>query len=263
MTEITTMALDALRGEIDSIDHQLLELLHRRLVICARVAEHKRDHNIPMMQQDRLDALHAKASDFAEHHGIEKEFLRELFELITHETCRQEDVVIGEQAGATRSILTRKAVRIDHVAIAVRDLEAAIAHFRDHYGFDVCERRTVSGTVSGMDSATLRAGGVTFVLCEGDSPHSNVSRYVEYYGPGVQHIAIAVRDQRELLDDLFERGADLLTGIINAPGLDQSFTKREPNSGIQLEFVSRTDNDGFHDANVQELFMAMEREDVY
>jgi chorismate mutase-like protein len=263
MIETATVALDALREQIDSIDLQLLELVNHRLETCARVAEHKRDHNITMMQQDRLDALQTKVSDFAEHHGIEKEFLRELFELITHETCRLEDAVIGTRAGATRSILARKAVRIDHIAIAVRDLEAAIVHFRDHYGFDVLERRAVSGAVSGMDSATLRAGGVTFVLCEGDSRRSNVSRYVENYGPGVQHVAIAVRDQSELLDDLFERGADLLTGIINAPGLDQSFTKREPNSGIQMEFVSRTDNDGFHDANVQELFMAMEREDVY
>jgi 4-hydroxyphenylpyruvate dioxygenase-like putative hemolysin len=90
-----------------------------------------------------------------------------------------------------------------------------------------------------------------------------VSRYIEHYGPGVQHIAIEVDGQEALLEDLRQRKNDMLTGIIHASGLDQSFTKRETNTGIQVEFVTRTGNTGFHDDNVRELFAAMERENVY
>ncbi|WP_445271854.1 hypothetical protein, partial [Streptomyces sp. DSM 41978] len=131
------------------------------------------------------------------------------------------------------------------------------------YGFELVERRVVDGAASGMDSATLQAGGVTFVLCQGDSPESNVSRYIEHYGPGVQHVALEVSEQAQVQDDLRERDADLLTGIIHGPGLDQSFTRRDTNSGIQLEFVTRTGNEGFDDTNVRELFTAMERDGAF
>jgi chorismate mutase-like protein len=261
MTVTNTSELAALREDIDSIDDALLDLLRRRVRTCERIADYKRDNGVPMMQQDRLDALRGKLRDYAAAHELDEEFLADVFDVVTQEACRLEDAVIEGRTASNG--LAGRARRIDHVAIAVRDLEQAITMFRDRYGFAVLERRQVQGEVSGMDSATLRAGGVTFVLCQGDSPRSNVSQYIEHYGPGVQHIAIAVRGQRELLDDLADRGADLLTGVINAPGLDQSFTKREANTGVQLEFVTRTDNDGFSDNNVRELFAAMERENVY
>jgi methylmalonyl-CoA epimerase len=191
---------------------------------------------------------------------------------VVGEGCRFEDEIIGTSDGtaaparngqAARSVFARSAIGIDHVAIAVRDLDAAIAYYGDVLGFELRERRQISGRISGMDSAVMEAGGVKFVLVEGDSPESNVSRYIEAYGPGVQHVAIEVPDPQEALDDLRARGADLLTGIIHGPGLDQIFTKREPSSGIQLEIIARAENDGFDPSNVQELFEAMERENVF
>jgi chorismate mutase-like protein len=261
MTTSMTESLAELRERLDRTDDALLELLATRLRTCREIAERKRAANLPMMAQDRLDALTAKVREFATSHGIDSDFLAELFDLVTTETCRIEDEIISG-AESNRGLAGR-AVRIDHVAIAVRDLDAAIEMFSTRYGFAMLERRQVAGEFSGMDSATMRAGGVTFVLVQGDSPASNVSKYIEHYGPGVQHIAIAVRGQEDLLVDLTGRGANLLTGIIHAPGLDQSFTTREPNSGIQLEFVTRTDNAGFDDNNVRELFAAMERENVF
>lgn len=159
--------------------------------------------------------------------------------------------------------LPERALAIDHVAIAVRSLPEAIGHFRDSYGFEVVEEREVAGEFSGMRTAVLMAGEVKFVLVQGTSPASNVSRYVEHYGPGVQHVAIRVDDAEAVLGDLRERGCDLLTGIIHADGLDQIFTRRDGNSGMQVELISRSRNEGFSNNNVQELFEAMEREDVF
>lgn len=246
------------RGEIDEINEAILDLLRRRTEVCRQVGDHKREHGIPMMQQDRLDALTAKVREFAADHGINATYLKGVFDLITAEACRVESEIIGDGDGGA---LGTRAQRIDHVAIAVRDIDDAISVFERHYGFTLVERRHVDGEFSGMKMATMRAGGVTFVLCEGDSPSSNVRQYIEHYGPGVQHIAIEVRDQPGMLTEFQERGADLLTGVISAPGLDQSFTKRNANTGIQLEFVTRTDNPGF--SNVKELFTAMERENVF
>jgi methylmalonyl-CoA epimerase len=164
--------------------------------------------------------------------------------------------------GAGRG-LAERALAIDHVAIAVHSLPQAVDHFRDSFGFELVEEREVAGEFSGMVTAVLMAGEVKIVLVQGTSPASNVSRYIEHYGPGVQHVAIRVDDAEAALTDLRERGCDLLTGIIHADGLDQIFTRRDANSGMQVELISRSKNEGFSDNNVRELFEAMEREQVF
>ena len=263
-TSTQTSALASFRERIDRVDEQLLSALAERTAICREVAEHKREQGIPMMQPDRVAAVEARWAELAAARGIDEDFARSLARAVVAENCRIEGTMMSaaeDAAGA--SVLGRSAMRIDHVAIAVRDLEAAIAYYRDVLGFTLNERRQISGRISGMDSAVLEAGGVKFVLVQGDSPESNVSRYIEAYGPGVQHVAIEVPDPQAAIDDLRARGADLLTGIIHGPGLDQIFTKREPNSGMQLEIIARAENEGFDPRNVQELFEAMERENVF
>jgi methylmalonyl-CoA epimerase len=266
-TSTQTSALAEFRERIDRVDERLLSALAERTAICREVAEHKREQNIPMMQPDRVAAVEARWAELAAERGLDEDFARSLARAVVAENCRIEGTMISaaERSGddAAASVLGRSAMRIDHVAIAVRDLDAAIAYYGDVLGFALQERRQISGRISGMDSAVMEAGGVKFVLVQGDSPESNVSRYIEAYGPGVQHVAIEVPDPQEAIDDLRARGADLLTGIIRGPGLDQIFTKREPNSGIQLEIIARAENDGFDPANVQELFEAMERENVF
>jgi chorismate mutase-like protein len=261
-----TDALAAFRERIDRVDERLLSALAERTTICREVAEHKRAQGIPMMQPDRVAAVEARWAELAAERGLDEDFARSLSRAVVAESCRVEDEIIGggdAPAPVGESAFARAAVAIDHVAIAVRDLDAAIAYYGDMLGFELEERRQISGRISGMDSAVMKAGGVKFVLVQGDSPESNVSRYIEAYGPGVQHVAIEVPDPQEAFDDLRARGADLLTGIIHGPGLDQIFTKREPNSGIQLEIIARAENDGFDPSNVQELFEAMERENVF
>jgi methylmalonyl-CoA epimerase len=256
-------ALASFRERIDRVDERLLSALAERTAICREVAEHKREQGIPMMQPDRVAAVEARWAELAAERGLDEDFARSLARAVVAENCRIEGTMMSAGESATASVLGRSAMSIDHVAIAVRDLDAAIAHYRDVLGFTLQERRQISGRISGMDSAVMEAGGVKFVLVQGDSPESNVSRYIEAYGPGVQHVAIEVPDPQEAIDDLRARGADLLTGIIHGPGLDQIFTKREPNSGIQLEIIARAENDGFDPSNVQELFEAMERENVF
>lgn len=265
-TSTQTSALAELRERIDRVDEQLLGALAERIAICREVAEHKRAHGIAMMQPERVAAVEQRWAALAGERGLDATFARAVARALVAEGCRVEDAIIDgerEQGGAGRSVFARSAIGIDHVAIAVRDLDAAIAYYGDVLGMELQERRQVSGRVSGMDSAVMTAGGVKFVLVQGDSPASNVSRYVEAYGPGVQHVAIEIPDAQEALEDLTARGADLLTGVINGPGLDQVFTKREPTSGMQLEIIARAEHDGFDPRNVQELFEAMERENVY
>lgn len=262
--EIYDAELDRLRAQLDKFDDELMQALRGRFAICERIAEHKRKHSIPVMQPSRVGVVHARVAAFAVKSGLDANFMRRLYNLIIEEACSLEKTrVAGANDAPAASLLARNASRIDHVAIAVCDLEAAIALFGSQYGFELIDRADIEGVVSGMKTATMRAGGVTFVLCQGTSPKSNVSRYIEAYGPGIQHLAIEVDNQEQVLADAKERGADLLTDIIHGPGLDQSFTRRDTNSGMQLEFVTRVSNQGFDKDNIRKLFSAMERDDVF
>lgn len=261
--------LSDFRQRIDDIDEQIFDLLDQRFTVAREVAAHKRSAGTPMMQPARMREVVDRAVALAGDRALPRDLARGLYELITQETCNVEAEVIAENGKAGAGALPsgdgifERALAIDHVAIAVRSLSEAIAHFRDRYGFEVVEERKVEGDFSGMDTAVLEAGGVKFVLVQGTSPESNVSQYIEHYGPGVQHLAIRVDDAESVLDDLRDRDCDLLTGVIHADGLDQIFTRRDANSGMQIELISRSKNEGFSDSNVRELFEAMERERAF
>ncbi|MGW3471971.1 chorismate mutase family protein [Saccharopolyspora sp. NPDC000995] len=87
--------LEALRAELDSIDLRLLDVLRERIELCVRIAEHKREHGVPMMQPHRIGVVQQRAADYGAEHGIDQVFLRGLYDLVIGETCRVEDLVIG------------------------------------------------------------------------------------------------------------------------------------------------------------------------
>ncbi len=157
-----------------------------------------------------------------------------------------------------------KDTRIDHIAIAVKDLEAALTLYEDVFGFTLMKRREVRGAFSGMKSAELEAGGFSIVLVQGTDPQSQVSRYIERYGSGVQHVAIEVDDVESLTETLSQSGVKFATSIIRADGLIQRFTQRDENSGMMFEFIQRsTKTKGFDPANIQQLFQQLEASEAY
>lgn len=165
---------------------------------------------------------------------------------------------------AQQSVLAEKALAIDHVAIAVHNLEESISFYTQTLGFEVVERRETRGKKTGMISAVLRAGNLTFVLLQGTSPESQVSRYVDTYGPGVQHIAIGIDDLPEVAERLKGDGLSFDTSVIRGSGLPQIFTRRDPASGMMFEFIEHTESKGdFSDQSVQQLFQQLEERDAY
>lgn len=158
--------------------------------------------------------------------------------------------------------LSRYATSIDHVAIAVRDLEESIRFYSEVLGFELKERRRTEGKATAMISAVMKAGPITVVLLEGTSPESQVSRFVEHFGPGVQHIAIGVENLPEMTEELKAAGMEFDTTIINSPGLRQIFSKRDTGSGMMFEFIERMGGD-FSDESVQNLFEQLEQKNAF
>lgn len=163
---------------------------------------------------------------------------------------------------APLALLGKHALAVDHIAIAVRDLEESIKHYSEQYGFQLHERRRTEGKASAMVSAVMKAGPLTFVLLQGTSPESQVSRYVDHYGPGVQHIAIEVDDLTVVAEELTTAGVQFDTSIISSPGLRQIFTHRDESSGMMYELIQRMGGD-FSDESVKNLFEQLEAKDNY
>jgi len=160
-------------------------------------------------------------------------------------------------------MLSHPFLRIDHLAIAVENLEEAIVFYSETMKLPLVERRETLGKSSGMRSAVMSAGSFQIVLIEGTSPESQVSRYVEHYGPGVQHVAFEVQDIENTQRALAENGMEFSTSILVAPGLRQTFSKRDKVSGMMFELIERTGEEGFQDANTTQLFEELEKADAY
>ncbi|GGV87235.1 hypothetical protein GCM10015535_36550 [Streptomyces gelaticus] len=93
-TSNAEVALAGLRAELDLVDVTLLDTLKSRIDLCVRIAEHKREHGVPMMQPHRIGVVQERAARYGAEHGIDGTFLRRLYDLIIEETCRVEDLVI-------------------------------------------------------------------------------------------------------------------------------------------------------------------------
>lgn len=152
---------------------------------------------------------------------------------------------------------------IDHIAIAVREIEPAIAFFVDVLGFNLVRRRSVAGEKTGMVAADLEYKDIKFVLLQGTEAASQVSRLVDNFGPGIAHIALSVSDIDHAVGDLKMQGLKFDTSIISGTGLRQIFSSRDNNSGLSFEFIERSGQDNFLDENIQELFAQLEKKEVY
>jgi methylmalonyl-CoA epimerase len=84
------------------------------------------------------------------------------------------------------SVLTE----IDHVAIAVRDLEGAIEYYRDTYGVDVDHREVVES--DGVEEALLKVADSYVQLLTPTNDASPVAKYLEKRGEGLHHVAYRV-----------------------------------------------------------------------
>ena len=153
--------------------------------------------------------------------------------------------------------------KIDHIAIAVRDLESAIEFYTGTLGFRLVRRLQITGRRTGMISAELEHDQIKFVLCQGTEPESQVSQLIANYGPGVAHIALEVDDVETTVAGLRDQGVSFDTNVIAGPGLQQAFSSRCANSGLSFEFIRRTSEQGFLETNVQQLFEQLENAGVY
>lgn len=97
---------------------------------------------------------------------------------------------------------------IDHVAIAVHDLEAAVAYYRDVYGATVDHREVVES--DGVEEVLLKVAESYIQLLTPTRPDSPVAKYLEKRGEGIHHIGYRVADCGEALERVKKAGGKVL-----------------------------------------------------
>lgn len=85
-----TPELDALRGEIDQIDHELLELLAKRMEISKKIGEYKKAHNMMVVQLGRHDTIMKSRTETGEKLGLPREFTGRIMSAIHEESVKRQ-----------------------------------------------------------------------------------------------------------------------------------------------------------------------------
>lgn len=128
-----------------------------------------------------------------------------------------------------------KAKGLDHVAIAVKDLDAAIAHYRDAFGLELHEIEEVADQQ--VKTAIFGHGlGRIELICP-TTTDSGVARFLAKRGEGLHHICIEVEDIEAALAELKARGAPLIdeTPRIGAGGAKIAFIHPKGGHGVLVE----------------------------
>jgi len=97
---------------------------------------------------------------------------------------------------------------IDHVAIAVSDLEAAIAYYADTFGAEVAHREVVES--DGVEEALLRVADSYIQLLTPTRDDSPVARFLQSRGEGLHHVGYRVDDCAAALDAVKAQGGRVI-----------------------------------------------------
>lgn len=76
----------ALRQQIDETDDELWQLIAHRMTISKAIGQYKKEHQLPILQTDRYDAILRKRIDWAQSKGLSEELVRAVFEIIHKES---------------------------------------------------------------------------------------------------------------------------------------------------------------------------------
>jgi len=130
-------------------------------------------------------------------------------------------------------------ISIHHIAIAVRDLDEALAFYRDGLGLEPTERREVPAEQ--VEIAFLPAGEGEIELLQPLDETGGVARFLEKRGEGLHHICLKVDDIEAAMERLRAAGARLLSEEprVGADGTRYVFIHPRSTHGVLLELYEK------------------------
>lgn len=128
-----------------------------------------------------------------------------------------------------------KVKRIDHVAIVVEDMEAALSFWRDTLGLDLDHVEEVPDQKSTV--AFMPSGGSEVELVRPTTGDSGIARFLQKRGPGVHHICFEVEDLDSALAELKQKGVKLINEapLAGSGGKKLAFVHPSSANGVLVE----------------------------
>ncbi|MDQ4124067.1 MAG: methylmalonyl-CoA epimerase [Actinomycetota bacterium] len=129
--------------------------------------------------------------------------------------------------------------KIEHIALAVADLDAAVEHYEKVWGLTVSHRERVED--QGVEEAMLPLGESYLQLLGPTGPDTTVGKFVAKRGEGLHHIAYEVDDLEGALAELKAKGVPLIdeTPRLGGRGHMVAFVHPKGNHGLLVELIQR------------------------
>ncbi|GBC86653.1 hypothetical protein HRbin12_00651 [bacterium HR12] len=126
---------------------------------------------------------------------------------------------------------------LDHVGIAVADLEAAVEHYRRTLGLEPVHRERVED--QGVEEVLFAVGTSYVQLLGALGPETPVGRFLASRGPGVHHVAYRVEDVAAALERLRAEGVPLVDEVPRpgSRGTRIAFVHPKGMGGVLVELV--------------------------
>ncbi len=135
-----------------------------------------------------------------------------------------------------------KLINLDHTAIAVHDLDAALDGYRRRYRVEPLYRETVES--QGVEEAMIPVGGSYIQLLQPLGADTPVGRFLDRNGEGLHHVAFAVASIDLALEHLETQGARLVDPIARPGGRGTRIAFVHPGdlAGTLIELVELADD---------------------
>jgi len=128
---------------------------------------------------------------------------------------------------------------IEHIGIAVENLEESIKFYQDILGLKCYAVEEVADQK--VKTAFFLVGDTKIELLESTSPDGPIGKFIANKGPGMHHIAFAVKNTNEALKIAEERGVRLVDKVSRkgAEGLNIGFLHPKSTNGVLTELCSK------------------------
>jgi len=126
---------------------------------------------------------------------------------------------------------------IDHIGIAVEDLDGGVVLYRDQFGMREQHRETVEE--QGVHAVLLEIGAAHVELIAPIGPETGVARFIERNGPGMHHVAYRTDDIDDTLRRLVEQGMRMIDREprVGIRGSRVAFVHPKSTGGVLTEIV--------------------------
>jgi len=134
-----------------------------------------------------------------------------------------------------------KPIKINHVAIAVQDIDAALKFWEQTFGLELNHVEEVPSQKSKV--AFLPLGESEIELVQPTTSDSGLANFLEKRGEGMHHICIEVSDIDATLAELKSKGVRLINEVPEElPGRKMAFIHPKAANGVLVELYQLTEN---------------------